>query len=458
MKVKFRNFTSALVCLCLFMFVAVLADAQSPFSADNRPRVGLSQTESGHTPSKQLPSIDQIGWVRSDMGTVSNKIVQISRATVNVRSGPSTRFSILQTTSRGDSYPFVREQGGWYAMKIGNVDFDSMPQAWIRNDMCVVVGNVVGIIRDKVNLRNGPSTKYAVTGTTMVGKTYPLLGGENGWSRIALMSADNFIPRSKPVELKAAQQNFMVSYGLYTRLVTKKGLNNAQTQSALNDFREKYGIYRILAKGSEALQQARANQSFDKIVINKANFTSTLYSNGKVVRIYPIAYGANPDGENKQYVGDRRTPEGAFEVLNKAVNPAYKNIPGGAANNPFGTRWMGLNTWRGSIGMHGTSAPSSIGSRASAGCVRMFTPDAEELYDMVRVGMPVMITSATMPPAEPEPEPEPEPVVETDSVSDSVEDSQLNGPVVPSEPVEQDPPPKKGFWNSIKSFFRGLFS
>ncbi|HQG28631.1 MAG TPA: L,D-transpeptidase, partial [Candidatus Ozemobacteraceae bacterium] len=79
------------------------------------------------------------------------------------------------------------------------------------------------------------------------------------------------------------------------------------------------------------------------------------------------------------------------KIANKAKNPAYKNIPGGVPSNPLGTRWMGLNTWGGSIGMHGTSAPASIGSRASHGCVRMYTADAEELFDLVRVGTPVII-------------------------------------------------------------------
>ncbi|NLI75551.1 MAG: L,D-transpeptidase [Candidatus Riflebacteria bacterium] len=129
----------------------------------------------------------------------------------------------------------------------------------------------------------------------------------------------------------------------------------------------------------------------DKVVISKTDFTSTVYSNGKIVRIFPIAYGANPDGLNKKGEGDSRTPEGTFKIVNKAKNPTYKGIPGGVPNNPLGTRWMGLNTWSGSIGMHGTSAPASIGSRASHGCVRMYTADAEELFDLVRVGTPVII-------------------------------------------------------------------
>jgi lipoprotein-anchoring transpeptidase ErfK/SrfK len=263
--------------------------------------------------------------------------------------------------------------------------------------MCSQVGKVIIIIHDKVNLRAGPSTSHAIVATGAIGKTFPVVGAENGWTKIALVSAESMVEKSEPGLVEFAQQDFMIAYNAYTRLVIQRGRNHAETQAALREFRQKYGIYSLLAKGSQALEKVRKGESkLDKIVINKANFTSTVYANGKVVRIFPIAYGANPDAANKQRVGDKRTPEGAFSIVNKAVNPQYKTIPGGASNNPLGTRWMGLSAgWGGSIGMHGTSAPSSIGSRASAGCVRMFTADAEELFSLVKVGTPVIITGVS---------------------------------------------------------------
>ena len=42
-------------------------------------------------------------------------------------------------------------------------------------------------------------------------------------------------------------------------------------------------------------------------------------------------------------------------------------------------------------GIHGTDEPSSLGSAASHGCVRMAIPDVIELYDQVSVGTPVYI-------------------------------------------------------------------
>ena len=43
------------------------------------------------------------------------------------------------------------------------------------------------------------------------------------------------------------------------------------------------------------------------------------------------------------------------------------------------------------IGIHGTHAPSSIGTRATEGCIRLYNDDIEALGQKVTVGMPVII-------------------------------------------------------------------
>ncbi len=93
------------------------------------------------------------------------------------------------------------------------------------------------------------------------------------------------------------------------------------------------------------------------------------------------------------------TPIGKFRIITKAKNPTW-NPPDSAwaagmgpvppgPGNPLGTRWMGLNSP--GIGIHGTPAPSSIGTAASHGCIRMKIPEAEDLFDRVFVGTPVEI-------------------------------------------------------------------
>src|SRR5215471_13865305 len=61
----------------------------------------------------------------------------------------------------------------------------------------------------------------------------------------------------------------------------------------------------------------------------------------------------------------------------------------GGPSNPLGARAMYLS---GSVyRIHGTNAPGSIGSRATAGCIRMANEDVIDLYDRVKVGTKVVV-------------------------------------------------------------------
>lgn len=97
----------------------------------------------------------------------------------------------------------------------------------------------------------------------------------------------------------------------------------------------------------------------------------TLYEGTKTLKRYVIATGT----------GQTPTPLGIFRI-----NSRFSGELGG-----FGTRFLGLNVPWGQFGIHGTNKPSSIGTNASHGCIRMFVKDSEELYGMVGNGTKVVI-------------------------------------------------------------------
>jgi lipoprotein-anchoring transpeptidase ErfK/SrfK len=96
------------------------------------------------------------------------------------------------------------------------------------------------------------------------------------------------------------------------------------------------------------------------------------------------------------------TPLGRFRIVVKWRNPWWyppssrwakglKPVPPGP-NNPLGTRWMGLSAP--GVGIHGTPNGGSIGYSVSHGCIRMYIPDAEWLFNTVDLGSQVFIVSA----------------------------------------------------------------
>jgi lipoprotein-anchoring transpeptidase ErfK/SrfK len=61
----------------------------------------------------------------------------------------------------------------------------------------------------------------------------------------------------------------------------------------------------------------------------------------------------------------------------------------GGPDNPLGARalYLGSSIYR----IHGTNEPSSIGKRASSGCIRMLNEDVAELYRHVKLGARVTV-------------------------------------------------------------------
>ncbi len=76
-----------------------------------------------------------------------------------------------------------------------------------------------------------------------------------------------------------------------------------------------------------------------------------------------------------------------------ARSPYLPRFMAGGVTNPLGARAMYLS---GSFyRIHGTNAPATIGSRATAGCIRMVNEDVIDLYDRVKVGAKVVVLPAT---------------------------------------------------------------
>jgi hypothetical protein len=136
---------------------------------------------------------------------------------------------------------------------------------------------------------------------------------------------------------------------------------------------------------------AELREKFSRFIgVSRNHFELRLFVNLKLTKVYRISVGQ---------VG-YDTPSGLYLVRNKAVNPSWyvpnkpwagklagKVIPPGP-DNPIKARWMGIYN---GAGIHGTDAVSSIGQRASHGCIRMLIPDVVELYDRIPVGTPVFI-------------------------------------------------------------------
>ncbi|MFQ5666847.1 MAG: L,D-transpeptidase family protein [Candidatus Binatia bacterium] len=111
-----------------------------------------------------------------------------------------------------------------------------------------------------------------------------------------------------------------------------------------------------------------------------------------IVSTFPVGLGRD----------DWRTPEGAFRIRGKTVNPKWvlpesikaehrrqgepapDFIAGGTPDNPLGKYRFELTMPLYAI--HGTDIPWGVGMQVSHGCIRLYPEDIARLFPMVRVG------------------------------------------------------------------------
>jgi len=119
------------------------------------------------------------------------------------------------------------------------------------------------------------------------------------------------------------------------------------------------------------------------LLVDKSNFEIYLYKGSELEERHPVAVGLVSG--DKEEPGDNKTPEGSFTV--KSVEDSrhwvYDFGDGkGPIEGAFGPWFIRLETgWEG-IGIHGTHDPNSMGTRCTAGCIRM---ENEALLDVVSI-------------------------------------------------------------------------
>jgi L,D-transpeptidase ErfK/SrfK len=126
----------------------------------------------------------------------------------------------------------------------------------------------------------------------------------------------------------------------------------------------------------------------DALVVNIPQRMLFLFGPGDELRGYPVAVG-RPTWQ---------TPTGSFSVLSKRLKstwhvppsiqeeicqngrePLTSVLPG--PSNPLGDRWLVLSLP--SVGIHGTSAPQSIYTFQTDGCIRLHPDDMRDVFERV---------------------------------------------------------------------------
>ena len=177
----------------------------------------------------------------------------------------------------------------------------------------------------------------------------------------------------------------------------------ATSQEALDymqnsPYREKYeaGILPRMARENLPYTNKLLNSTYSRfLVVDKGKMKVQVYDcYGRKEIEYGIACAKNFGTKHEK--GDSRTPEGFFSVEGIYDSTDWLFTDDNGVTSPkkgqFGPRFIRLRIPTTSqIGIHGTCAPWSIGSRASHGCIRVTNENIFKLVEIVEVGMPVIV-------------------------------------------------------------------
>ena len=204
-------------------------------------------------------------------------------------------------------------------------------------------------------------------------------------SRFPLLGRAEVLPavvgKSETIQVSAGESLYQLGLRYGLAIEHFAFANNLPVQLAVNTSRE-------LTVPSRRILPA--SPPSNGLVVNLPERGVFLFLDGTFDRFYPIAIGQP---------GRFATPTGQFQLVSRVKNPTWMPpewaglgvdtvVPAGP-ENPLGDRWMGLS--HSGLGLHSTTQPTSIGSAASHGCMRMYPDMSHDLFDKVRVGFPVRI-------------------------------------------------------------------
>jgi murein L,D-transpeptidase YafK len=136
----------------------------------------------------------------------------------------------------------------------------------------------------------------------------------------------------------------------------------------------------------------------DKIVVFKSERKMKFYSNGNLLKTYKISLGGNSLGD-KEFEGDKRTPEGEYVINGKNHKSGYYKNLGISYPNKMDIR-EARNRNRepgGDIKIHGLRNGVGFISKFqrwfdwTAGCIALTNSEVDEIYDAVEIGTPITI-------------------------------------------------------------------
>lgn len=106
------------------------------------------------------------------------RMVSANRNTVNLRSGPGTKYAVKWEYGRGFPLRVIGQKGKWYKVQ----DFEN-DTGWIYRKLVANKSHMI-VKRKVINIRSKPSSRSKLIGKADYGVVFKTLKQQKGWAKI----------------------------------------------------------------------------------------------------------------------------------------------------------------------------------------------------------------------------------------------------------------------------------
>ena len=118
-----------------------------------------------------------------NMGSAMAEMVAVSGETINMRSGPGTKYKILWQLGSGFPLRVLKKKGTWLRVQDFEGTIGWVNKGVVNREPHMIV-KVLRKSRKAVNVRSGPGIKYRIVARAFYGVVFKTVERKNGWVKV----------------------------------------------------------------------------------------------------------------------------------------------------------------------------------------------------------------------------------------------------------------------------------
>ena len=141
-------------------------------SADGWYKITTKDGKNGWASSK---------YIQTSQNTTTTKVVSVS--SLNMRSGPSTSYNIIEVLTKDTQVEVISVEDGWAKIKY-NSKTGYVSNQYLSDKKVEEVTQIKYVNATTLNVRSGPSTTYSIIDTLKQNAKVEVISIEDGWAKI----------------------------------------------------------------------------------------------------------------------------------------------------------------------------------------------------------------------------------------------------------------------------------